>query len=437
MLEPMKADVDGALKSWEFPKNSKIKIREVLNYHNGEIFGASYMVTVPARVTGTVRRRRQFKDRVDAESWAAEELRGAQKQGEDYFKASPEERREFVEMIPLLREKGLGLREVVEFAVPRLRPPGGEQTVAGIVAEMISSKEIREARGGLRERSVSDFKGRAGRFAEHFGDILLRDLICEEIKEWLRSLELSPRSTQNYMAVVNEVLGHAQQRKLIVDNPLDALTDMDRKELIGDGENAREPGIFAVADAQKLLNAAADGEDWEMLSVLTLGLFCGLRTEEIKRLDWKDVHLEDDSPFVSVGAEIAKKRRIRNVDIPLNAVEWLTVCRKNQGAVTGTRYKCYLYRKIHSLLERAGIGIRDADGNLKTQWESNGMRHSFGSYHYALHGNSIETARLLGHKSNDEVLFSHYRRLAKKSDGERYFAIRPEGNASRVVAFAG
>ena len=51
--------------------------------------------------------------------------------------------------------------------------------------------------------------------------------------------------------------------------------------------------------------------------------------------------------------------------------------------------------------------------------------------HFAFHGNSLETARLLGHKSNDEVLFGHYRALAKKADGQKYFAITSCPNCPR------
>ena len=62
------------------------------------------------------------------------------------------------------------------------------------------------------------------------------------------------------------------------------------------------------------------------------------------------------------------------------------------------------------------------------------MRHSFGSYHYALHGNSVETARILGHKTDDTVLFSHYRALTSKDHGSAYFAIFPKQDG-KVVQF--
>jgi len=43
------------------------------------------------------------------------------------------------------------------------------------------------------------------------------------------------------------------------------------------------------------------------------GLFGGIRSEELKRLQWDAVRLNDGHPFVVIGPEIAKKRHIRKI----------------------------------------------------------------------------------------------------------------------------
>jgi integrase len=432
----MRAGTTEELQRWEHPKDSKIYIREIINLNEGDTYNGSYMVTIPAKVTGTVRKRRQFKTKAKAEKWASEECRGANKQGEDYFKLPPTLRRQLVEVAPLLKTHELTLQEVVDYAVPRLRPDGGKLTVSELVNEMVASKQTRFEKGKYRERSLRDFRNRGERFAKFFGDILVRDLSKEDIKSWVQSLELSGRSNKNYLDVVSEMMKHALQSRVIVENPLDYLTDMERKELCG-SDQCQEPAILSVRETQLLVNGAYERSDLGLLPVIVLGLFCGLRTEEIKRLDWKDIHLGDDTPFVTVGANIAKKKRIRNVDIPENAISWLSLCQRGKGEVIPNPYEAYLYRRLHRLLSHVGIGEKDENGNLKTKWGNNAMRHSFGTYHFALHGNSMETARLLGHKSNDQVLFDHYRALAKKEDGRKYFAIKPASSAAKIVGFSG
>ena len=76
----MVAKAHGALKSWVFPKASGIRIREMLNLHDGEAYGASYLVVIPAKLTGRLRERKQFKTKAEAEAWAEKQFQGCKKQ---------------------------------------------------------------------------------------------------------------------------------------------------------------------------------------------------------------------------------------------------------------------------------------------------------------------------------------------------------------------
>jgi co-chaperonin GroES (HSP10) len=61
------------------------------------------------------------------------------------------------------------------------------------------------------------------------------------------------------------------------------------------------------------------------------------------------------------------------------------------------------------------------------------MRHSFGSYHFAMYADSIKTSNELGHKQGDNVLFSHYRALSTKEKSEQYFKIVPSVISENIV----
>ncbi len=414
-----------ALRSWEYPKKSGIRIREILNNHRGEAFGGSYLVTIPSKLTGKLRERKQFKSREEAEKWAGDSLTGFRKQGEDFFSASDDERREVAVALPLLRKHGISLGEAVRFAVKHLRPEGRTTTVADVVAELTNSKEQRYLRGDLRERSYRDFRLRADKFATSFEDRVAADVSGSEIKTWLESLQVGVRSNQNYLAVVGEVFKLAAQKRYVAFSPLDELTDIDRKELCGRRDDGAEPSILTPSEAERLLLAAYSHPELELLGAVVLALFCGLRTEEIKRLDWSSVKLDESPAVVTIGAKIAKKRRIRHVEIPDIAVQWLTLIPSRTGAVSSNQHFNDHQKRFKKLLKLAGF---------KT-WEANAMRHSFGSYHFALHGNPLETARLLGHKASDQVLFDHYRALATKASAEAYFSIIPPTSPGVVLNF--
>lgn len=414
-----------ALKVWEYPKKSGIRIREVFNLHRGAAFGASYLVIVPVKLTGKLRERKQFKNRADAEQWADDTFQGCRKQGADFFALSEEERREVAANLPLLRQHGISIGEAVRFAVMRLRPEGRTKTVQEVVNEIVTSKEQRFERGDLRERSYKDFRYRAEKFAASFEGRIASEVSGAEIKTWLGTLKNGVRSNKNYLSVVGEVFKLATQRHYVAFSPLDDLTDTDRKELCGNGADTSEPSILTPAEAERLVNAALENPELGLLGAVALALFCGLRTEELKRLEWEQVHLSETPPIVTIGAKIAKKRRIRHVEIPLNAVRWLSLVANRKGPVARNAHANDFQKRFKKLLGFAGFA----------HWENNAMRHSFGSYHYGLHGNPLETSRQLGHKASDQVLFDHYRALATKAQAEAYFAIVPPADAAKIVKF--
>jgi integrase len=59
------------------------------------------------------------------------------------------------------------------------------------------------------------------------------------------------------------------------------------------------------------------------------------------------------------------------------------------------------------------------------RWVPNGCRHSFATYHYALHQSADMTAAQLGH-SNTELLFEHYREVVTPQDAAAFWQIMPE-----------
>jgi hypothetical protein len=59
------------------------------------------------------------------------------------------------------------------------------------------------------------------------------------------------------------------------------------------------------------------------------------------------------------------------------------------------------------------------------------MRHSFVSYRLAATQNAPQTALESGH--DQAILFEHYRELVRPKDAERYFSIKPSGEASEKV----
>jgi integrase len=411
------------LKSWEHPTGSGIRIRQKVNTSGTDAYGVSFAVTVPVKITGGARERKQFRTQKEAEDFALHQWKGFQKQGESYFEATAAERIEFINTLPKLRKAGVSLIEAVEFALPRLRPAGGDRAFKEVIDELRESKKAMLDRGTLREHSERAFRIRTKKIVTAFGDLLVRDLTLDKTRAWLESLEVAPRTVKNQLNCLAEVLRYSVSRKYVFENILDGLTNNDRREIYGTDEE-KEPGILTPEEASRLLNTAAEHPELNLLAAVVLGLFCGIRTEELKKLNWEDIRLNES--FVRVSGKIAKKRRIRNVTLPEDAKRWLTLCPAREGQITRSNNRNDFDRRFRKLQLLAGF----------VAWKKNAMRHSFGSYHFALHDDSIKTSNELGHRQGDNVLFDYYRSLVTKEKAEEYFSIVPKSEVAKVVSFA-
>lgn len=124
----------------------------------------------------------------------------------------------------------------------------------------------------------------------------------------------------------------------------------------------------------------------EMMGFVVLGMFGGLRSAEIQRLDWSAVNVKERS--VVVAGSQAKTRRRRVVDLTENAVAWLRAATvKREGTICG-RFWDARWRIFRRSL---GWAVGTGEKGLKEQevkpvrgaWPHNALRHTYASMHYA------------------------------------------------------
>jgi len=397
------------LRRWEFPAGSGIRVREIINRYSGLDGGLSYRVTVPARVAG-VRLFKQFASVEKAEGWAKDQHAGAKKDGQKHFLLSPSQREDAVAALSLLEGTGLTLAQAITLARKHVQSPAGNVTVEDAVNRLVTEKEAEN----LRERSVRDLRNRLDIFAQTFGEKSVGEITQTEVENWLRDLQavsdksangLSARSKKNYLITVRTFFNYAISKGYrTADNPALKISTPKIDWV--------QPSILTVKEAGKLLVAAKTEQGGRLLASVILGIFAGIRSNEIMRLDWSAIDL--DEGILTIGSTIAKKRRLRVLELAPNCVAWLKTIANRSGRVAPGRYTVRWAKFVKA------AGFPDWGQN-----RSNAMRHSFGSYHYALHSDAARTAAMLGHRANDQVLFDSYRSLARKKDAEAYFAIKP------------
>jgi integrase len=298
---------------------------------------------------------------------------------------------------------GRTITDAVDHLLAHLKATEKSITVAEFVPQLLAAKEGDR----MSKRYIRDLREKLSRFSQSFGGKMVASITAKEIDAWLRSLPVGPTTRNNFRRVLVTFFSHAISLGYAGKNPA------------GGTAKAKEadapPGILTVPQAASLLENSSPC----LLPYVAIGLFAGLRRAELERLDWKDVHF-DQEQLIEVTAAKSKTARRRFVKIQPNLREWLAPVRKHSGKVTPENFG----REFETLRESAQI----------THWPANALRHSFASYHLAHFKDAAALALEMGH-TDSGMIFAHYRQLVRPNEAARYWSIRPcEGTEREVVA---
>jgi integrase len=348
--------------------------------------------------------RKFFKTRAEADAERLRQLTLRERGGREAVGLPLNELSTIVQARKKLATHGRTLAEAATFYLDHLeRIRRCNVTVAELAEEVLEAKR----KDGHAPMYIADLRKRLARFCRDFGDRPMAGITVEELDNWLRDLHCAPKSRANFRANVGVLFSYAERRRMIDSNPILRTA---RPKL-----SDNPPEIFRVGELSALLNAA-NRLFPDVLPMLAIGAFAGLRDAEIKRLEWSEVDLVRG--FIEVKASKAKSARRRIVEIQSNLTEWLWPYDKMTGAVVppNARKKLDLVRKV------AGF----------TRWPKNGLRHSFASYRLAAIHDAPRVASELGHTS-PQMLYSVYRELVLPEEAERYWKIAPAAAADNVI----
>jgi integrase len=352
--------------------------------------------------------RKFFKTRTEAEAEALRQRTLLERHSRALIGLSQREMSEIIAAKQKLAEYGETISDAVKHRVDYLeRVRRCKITASQLADEVIAAKR----RDGMSADYLSDLQLRLLRFCRDFGSRPIAAITVEEIDDWLRHIEGSPKSRANYRANIAVMFSYATKRRMLDFNPVLHTT---RPKLID-----RPPEIFAVDELRALLESAQRTES-SIVPMLAIGAFAGLREAEIQRLDWHEIDLARG--HIEVKAAKAKSARRRIVPIQPNLAGWLRPYAGRSGQVVppGSR------RKLDRVRKESGLA----------RWPQNGLRHSFASYRLAAIHDAPRVAAELGHTS-PQMLYSTYRELVLPEEAEKYWKISPAVEAGKVVTFAG
>lgn len=174
-----------------------------------------------------------------------------------------------------------------------------------------------------------------------------------------------------------------------------------------------EPEFLRVDQMRALLTTAQTYYP-DAVVYFAMGAFAGIRSSACTRLDLKR-HIRFDQQGILITGDIAKNARRQFIDgYEQNLWDWLTWATEFAPAGFDLPARRWEFRR-GQVAKKAGVWM-----------PKNALRHSFCTYHCALHGDAGKTATLLNHRGNVSVLYQHYKGNAAAGDAQDYFAICPQ-----------
>jgi integrase len=346
------------------------------------------------------RERKFFTTRTEATFYAEGRNVEFQAQGKEGVEFPAALRVEASACADMLKPFGRSLREACEFFVAHLRQQETSVPVAQAVAELIALKKG----AGKSDRYTHDLVLRLGRFAKTHGTRSVASIAAADLDAWLAGLAVAPGTRNTFRRDLRTLFSFATRRGYC---PTDPAKHTERAEAID-----APPGILTPKQLADLLTASGP----DVLPVVAIGAFAGLRSAEIEKLDWSEVDLAGG--HIEVTAAKSKTRQRRLVPIAPNLAAWLQPLAKVAGPVAPIG----LRKRLDAAKERAGL--------LK-EWPQNALRHSFGTYRLAACADAARVSLEMG--NSPAMVFAHYRELCTPAAAKRFWEIAPAAEGEKVL----
>jgi len=264
---------------------------------------------------------------------------------------------------------------------------------------------------------------RLGRLANAFPNTAVCELNKEHMDAFIVALDkvrkgkkrviASAKSRNHYRAAIGQFLRWAVRKDYL---------PVTHRLLEADGLRPEHANTAEIAfyTPRELAGLLANADD-TLRPVIAVGGLAGLRTAELLRLDWADVwHVPG---HIEITAGKAKTRQRRLVEICPALQAWLEPYRVHERGK-------FWPGEERTFLEHYGDLCQAAKINRKT----NGLRHSFCSFHFALHANENLTAAQAG--NSPAMIHAHYKGLATKAEAEKWFNVMPARAAKNIIQLA-
>jgi integrase len=298
-----------------------------------------------------------------------------------------------------------------------------------LVSEAVGRWEamkLSEVTRKLRPATIREVQGTAKLIRTNLGDRALADLSTGDLEVLIYGLRTkagAPISHQTRHNLRNRLGGFFRwcvKADLIDSN-------------IATGVNApkprseKDPEFLAVDEVVQLLDLAQSEPKYQpVLLSIVLGLFAGIRPNEVIKLEWENINLRTDPPEIRVGAKQAKTLAARMVPIERPLLMFLfTLTDVNPRDFGTTSYR----RLFEELKGKMGYKLRGNNGTKK--WPPDVLRHTYATMWLAVNKDRDALAVNMG--TGIQNIPKFYNGVVSQEEARRFWMIAPHDLASKAA----
>lgn len=312
--------------------------------------------------------------------------------------------REYAEAFKILEGKGT-IVEAARFFV-------AEKAVELIdikFADAAKKFEIRNEDQNFSASYKADCRQHLAILSKSLGTVNIRDLKKPELTAALKvaSRGRSVRRFKNLRGTLNAFFSYAQGEGWL---RKDKLHEADAVEIPNETNPAA--GMIQIYTPEEIATVLRH-IDPELVPFVVLSGFAGLRSSEVHRMAWEMIRFP--AKVIVLDKAFTKTKRRRVIPLCDSLAAWLKPLAKK-----GLIYDCTLDHLEYRLKKAWPTG---ADGKPLVPRRKNALRHSYGTYRFALLQDEQKVSSEMGNSPTE--LREHYAEIALPKDAKKWFSVMP------------
>lgn len=301
--------------------------------------------------------------------------------------------------------------DAIAFFLKHHRAPEFTIRFADAIKGYLDEKE----RDGLRPRTLHGIGWTLGLFSTATDNPLVHEITAAQVESFLRALrakngkdKASRRSWEIHRGALQGFFTWSatpdavSNRPFAFSNPVEAVRKFSARQVRE--EQDAKPATTSPADSLRLFSVLTRWRGGVLVRPLALLYFAGIRPDELKRMKGREAELVNlKTRTITIPANVSKTRHERQIAISDNLAAWLKAF---TGDLMPTNFES-LNKKLRK--------------HFKLSHDE--ARHSFISYHVALHRSIGDAALQAG--NSESIVKRHYLNTHTREEGDAFFRIVP------------